>query len=229
MDIEGSPTTPPAAPSRASALAGLVLAFAWPLVLWIPGLSTHQITNVRDDVVGTLIKWLVVALLAGIAFGVQKRRPADLGLRPLGGGDVVAAIGAFAVALVLGGVAGRLVSLPSSVTDLQKLAAVPLSLRIVVVLTAALTEEFTYRGFGIEELALFTGRRWIAGALSLVLFTVSHAGLYGASAALLVPGLVGAVLTALYLWRRNLGSCALMHAIMDGLFVVLLPSLAHPR
>jgi len=114
--------------------------------------------------------------------------------------------------------------MPASLSDLQKLAAVPLGLRIVVVLTAAICEEFIYRGFGIEELAYLTGRRWLAGLLSLILFTVSHAGLYGISAALIIPGLVGAVLTGLYLWRRNLLSCMLMHAIMDGIFVIVIPA-----
>jgi hypothetical protein len=48
----------------------------------------------------------------------------------------------------------RIVAMPSSLIDLQKMAAVPLNLRIAVVLTAAICEEFMYRGFGIEELAL---------------------------------------------------------------------------
>src|ERR1017187_453021 len=112
--------------------------------------------------------------------------------------------------------ASRFVAMPSSVSVLRKLAAIPLELRIAVVLTAAITEEFIYRGFGIEELAYLTGKRWLAGVLSLILFTVSHAGLYGMSAALIVPGLAGAVLTGLYLWRHNLPSCMLMHAIIDG-------------
>jgi membrane protease YdiL (CAAX protease family) len=82
-----------------------------------------------------------------------------------------------------------------------------------------------YRGFGIEELALLTGHRWLAGSLSLVFFTLAHAGLYGFSAALAIPGLTGAVLTLLYLWRRNLWSCILMHLLIDGLFFVLVPAL----
>jgi membrane protease YdiL (CAAX protease family) len=107
----------------------------------------------------------------------------------------------------------------------QDLAAVPLSLRVAIVLTAAFCEEFMYRGFGIEELTLLTRSRWLAGILSLVFFTLAHAGLYGFSAALVIPGVTGAVLTLLYLWRRNLFSCILMHTLIDGLFVVLIPAL----
>ena len=53
---------------------------------------------------------------------------------------------------------------------------------------------------------------------------MSHAGVYGISVALIVPGLVGAVLTGLYLWRRDLLSCMLMHAIMDAIFVIVIPA-----
>jgi len=34
---------------------------------------------------------------------------------------------------------------------------------------------------------------------------------------------MGAALTLLYLWRRNLPVCMLMHAIVDGIFVILVP------
>jgi membrane protease YdiL (CAAX protease family) len=159
-----------------------------------------------------------------IAFAIQRWRPSELGIRWLRWRDVLACLAGVIVAFALSGAASRFVVMPSSVSDLRKLAAVPLELRIVVVLTAAICEEFIYRGFGIEELAYLTGKRWLAGLLSLVLFTVSHAGLYGRSVALIIPGLVGAVLTGLYLWRRNLLSCMLMHAIMDGILVVVIPA-----
>jgi membrane protease YdiL (CAAX protease family) len=216
-------------PARASSVLGLALAFGWPLALLIPGLSTHQVTNVHDDLVGAVIKWLVVLALCAIAFGIQRRKPGELGVRPLGWRDALAAMGAFVLALILSGAASRFVTMPSSVSDLNKLAAVPLGVRVVVVLTAAICEEFMYRGFGIEQLASLLGNRWLGGLLSLVLFTVSHAGLYGWSAALVIPGIVGAVVTGLYLWRRNLPACMLMHAIIDGMFLLLMPALIHTK
>lgn len=213
----GSPATVPA-------LIGLAVAFGWPLLLLIPGVSTHQITNTHDDIVDLCIKWLVVSVLCLIAFSVQRWRPAALGIRWLGWRDALAGLAGVIVAFVLSGAASRLVVMPSSVADLRKLGAVPLELRIAVVLTAAICEEFMYRGFGIEALAYLTSKRWLAGVLSLIVFTVSHAGLYGLSAALIIPGLVGGVLTVLYLWRRNLVSCMLMHAIVDGIVVVVIPA-----
>jgi len=118
----------------------------------------------------------------------------------------MAAVGSVMIALVLSGAATRRVTLPSSITGLQKLASLSLGLRIAVVLSAAIREEFIYRGFGIEELADVTGRPWLAGLLSLLLFTAAHAGLYGLSAALIIPGLVGAVLTGLHCAGEPSGS-----------------------
>jgi len=113
--------------------------------------------------------------------------------------------------------------------DMHKLAAVRFAVRFGLVLTAAVSEEFLYRGYGIEELAHLTGNYSIAGLLSLLIFTASHAGLYGFSRSLIIPCLVGAVLTGLYLWRRNLPACMLMHFLMDGLFLLLVPTLAGAR
>ncbi len=214
----------PRSRARFAALAGLALAFAWPLFFAIPGVSTHRLTNVRDDLVNVGVKWLVVAVLGAIAFGVQRFDRADLGIRRLGGSGVLTALAAVLLSLGLGGIIGRLVHLPSSVTDLRALASVPLAVRIAVVLTAAFCEEFIYRGFMIEELAVLTGRRAVAALLSLVLFGVGHAGLYGVSAALLLPTVIGAVLTGLYLWKRNLGACVLAHAILDGIFLLIAPA-----
>jgi membrane protease YdiL (CAAX protease family) len=216
-------------PTRLSALIGLVVAFGWPLLLLIPGLSTHQITNIHDDIVNVSVKWLVVIVLCVIAFAVQRRGPSELGMRMLGWRDGLAALGGVIVAFILSGAAGRIVAMPSSLTDLHKIAAVPLNLRIAVVLTAAVCEEFMYRGFGIEEIAYVIGKRWLAGLLSLILFTFSHAGLYGMSATLIIPALVGAVLTGLYLWRRNLPSCMLMHAVMDAIFIIVIPAMVQAK
>jgi len=215
--------------AKASALIGVVIAFGWPLLVAATGISTHRITSVHDDTVVVWNEWLVVAILCVFAFAIQRRRPSEFGIRRMGWRDVLAGLGAAIVGFVLTGVATRVVVFPSSLTDPQKLAAVPLGLRVAVVLTAALCEEFIYRGFGIEELAFLTGKRWLAGLISLVLFTFSHAGLYGLSLALIVPGILGAVLTVLYLWRNNLFSCAIMHAIIDGIMILIIPAVIHTR
>jgi CAAX protease family protein len=227
--MEGFLDTKPSSRPRLPAVIGLVIAFGWPLILMIPGVSTHSLTSVRDNVIDMLLKWVVVAVLGVIVFSVQRWGAPDLGIRGLGWRDILAALAGVAAAFILSGIATSVVRMPSSVSNVRGLAEAPMGLRIAMVLTAAITEEFIYRGFGIEELASLTGSRWLGGVLSWILFSVSHAGLYGLSAALLVPALVGGVLTALYLWRRNLPSCMLMHAIIDGTMILLVPALMHVR
>jgi membrane protease YdiL (CAAX protease family) len=219
-------TPEPGSPGKRLSIAGLAVAFGWPLLFAIPGVSAHKLTDVRDEVVNIGVKWAVLLVLCAIAFLIRRWKPCDLGIRGLGLVDVLAALGGLLIAFVLSGIASHIVAMPTSLSDLRKLAAVPLGLRIALVLTAAVCEEFIYRGYAIEELAYLTGSSWLAGLLSWLVFALSHVGLYGVSRALIIPALVGAVLTGLYLWRRSLPACMLMHSLMDGIFLILVPAVA---
>jgi|SRR5215831_6011308 len=213
-----------AAPAKGFVLIGVAIAFAWPLVLSIPGVSGQNITDIRDDAVNIGVKWLVVAVLCMIAFWAQLRSPSEFGIRGVRGRDVLAAIGGVIIGMVLSGVANRMAATPLSVDDLGEIATVPVSLRAALIVTAGICEEFIYRGFAIEALTLLTGKRWLSAVLAWAFFTVGHAPLYDLSTALIIPGTLGAVLTVLYLWRRNLASCILMHVIVDVVFLVMLPA-----
>ena len=215
--------------TKLSAIVGLMVAFGWPLLVSFLGLSTHELTDVHGDIVNIWTKWLVAFVLCFIAFLIQRRSPSEFGIRWLGWRDSLLALAAVILALALSGVAIRLVAVPASLSNLTKIATVPLSLRVAVLLSAAICEEFIYRGFAIEELAYLMRNRWLAGLLSLAFFTAAHFRLYGLSAALIIPALVGAVFTALYLWRHNLPCCMLVHAIMDGIFLLVMPAIVQPK
>jgi membrane protease YdiL (CAAX protease family) len=102
---------------------------------------------------------------------------------------------------------------------------VPFSVRLGLVVTAAVCEEFIFRGFGIEELASLTGSVWFAGLVTWLGFSMAHVASYGLGPALVFFALLGAFLTVLYLWRRNLPYCNLLHAILDGVSIFLGPAL----
>ena len=214
-----------AARTKWLALIGLTIAFGWPLILLIPGVSGCNITSIRDDGVNIGLKWLVVAGLCVIVFRAQGRPLSEVGISGVRWRDVLAAIGGTVVGVVLAGVVGRIVAIKASVNDLQEIAAVPLSLRVTLVLTAGICEEFIYRGFAIEELIFLKSKGWLSAVVTWAFFTVSHALPNKLSTALLIPGTLGAVLTGLYLWRRNLASCMLMHAMVDTVFLVVLPAM----
>jgi membrane protease YdiL (CAAX protease family) len=106
----------------------------------------------------------------------------------------------------------------------QHFAAVPFGVRLSLVLTAGICEEAIFRGFLIEQLRDWTGSIGVAAWTSLVLFSLPHAWFYGFTLALLIPALLGGSLIWLYVLRRNLPVCMLMHAMVDGYSLLLVPA-----
>lgn len=200
---------------------GLLLAFGFPIVF---AGTTQKITDMRNDALVMAVEWSVTAIVAVIAFRVQGWSLEHFGIRSFGWRDVLAAAGVLVVTTAATGVAVRLVQMPpTSVDDLRQLAAMPIVFRLALVLTAGICEEFLFRGYGIEELSSWTGSRWWAAAVSIVFFGLGHSARYGFSLALLVPTLIGAFLTLLYVWRRNLVVCMILHSVIDGIVILLVP------
>jgi membrane protease YdiL (CAAX protease family) len=104
-----------------------------------------------------------------------------------------------------------------------RLLGLPLATRILLVVTAGVCEEFLFRGFGIAVLSQLTGNRWLSGLLSLAAFTVAHAGLFGWNSALLIPCILGLILTLLFLLRGNLFIGMIVHTLIDAVSLILLP------
>jgi membrane protease YdiL (CAAX protease family) len=209
------------------AAAGVAIVFLWPFVF----LGGHQkITDVHEDLKIMAGEWVATLAVAFIAFRLQGRNPSWLRIRMFGWRDLLAMVAAIAAAVLLLSVVGRFVhSNAISPEDLRQLPNVPLVFRLSLVLTAGICEEFLYRGFAIEELGILTGDRRLAALFSLLFFTLAHIGRYGFGAALLIPGIIGAMLTLLYLWRSNLPVCMLMHAIFDGFALIVVPFLLASR
>lgn len=98
-----------------------------------------------------------------------------------------------------------------------------LTVAFLTVLRAGISEEVFYRGFAISRLEEMVGSKWIAAAISLVLFAGFHyrqgwAGIFLAFT-------IGAVLTAFFLWKRNLLAAIFAHFLVDFIPNVLLPLL----
>lgn len=94
----------------------------------------------------------------------------------------------------------------------------------LTVARAGIAEEVFYRGYAIERLEALTGSRWIAALVPLVCFAAFH---YRQGAAGVFVALVlGAILTGLYLWKRNLIANIIAHFLVDFIPNVLLPLLA---
>jgi uncharacterized protein len=89
---------------------------------------------------------------------------------------------------------------------------------------AGIAEEVFYRGYAIERIEALTGSRWAAALIPLIMFAAFHyrQGLPGIVVALVL----GAILTAFYLWKRNLIANIIAHFLVDFIPNVLLPLLA---
>jgi membrane protease YdiL (CAAX protease family) len=85
----------------------------------------------------------------------------------------------------------------------DQLIAAPFWWRFISVVRAAVAEEILFRGFAIERLQELTGSAKFASIFSCVVFAVEHVGFWNWSH-LLIAGFAGALLTVLYIWRRNM-------------------------
>jgi membrane protease YdiL (CAAX protease family) len=91
---------------------------------------------------------------------------------------------------------------------------VPLWLQTATMARAGMVEEILFRGYAIERIEALTGSKWLAGAISGLIFVAVHLSGWGA-AQLIVVAFGAAILTCLYLYRRDLASNMLAHFLAD--------------
>lgn len=116
---------------------------------------------------------------------------------------------------------------PEQIELQQSLFRLPLGHRCFVVVTAAVTEEMLYRGYAIGIGQHLLGSVWLACVISVAVFTLAH---FRQGLANLVPVLVCAlVITLLFTFTRNLWACIIVHAILDGIAVLVMPGIAARR
>lgn len=84
---------------------------------------------------------------------------------------------------------------------------------IAMCLTAALCEEFVYRGFGIRVLQARGVRTWLALPMASTSFVFVH-GLAGVFA-FPIYFTIGLLFCGLFVWRRTLAPGICMHALLD--------------
>ena len=157
------------------------------------------------------------------AVRLEKLPPSAIGLRR----PTIATI-ALAVALL----AAAVVLLPAFTEPIVKwlgaeqrdagvreLAMLPLWFRLVLAVTGGTIEETLYRGYALGRLQALTGSRWVAGLTVVVIFTLAHIPPWGAVFALAGVLPFSALMTAAYLWRRDLVANSAAHsaALVVGL------------
>ena len=178
-----------------------------------------------EVLVGYAVSWLLVAAVLLLVVAGEHLPVSSVGLRAMSRRDGFLAVAAgvllsllvpvlTVVANALSGAVGS-----SEIVDLGTNTTV--GLVTLGVVTAAVTEEVLFRGYAIERLAALTGRPWLAGAISLVFFVSVHLATWSPAHTFGVVLPLGAALTGLYLWKRNLAIVIVAHLLVDAPLVIL--------
>ncbi len=177
---------------------------------------------------GAVRGWsLTLALVAVVLFweGLPLR---SIGFRGFSWRDVLWGVAGFILGLLAFGVSVPLVQAlgvgGDAASGVARLATLPFTVRLLLVLTAAVTEEVLFRGYPIERVTALTGSPWWGAGITYVVFVGLHASFWGVGGAIQI-GAWSLIVTALYLRRRSLLPCIIMHVLNDAWAFLLLPML----
>lgn len=207
-------------------IAGLAVALCGiPLVELVASIFFTDAGLTEIAVRDILAKWLLAGVVVGIAVYVERRSLSSIGIKAPGWKDIVGAILAFLLGAVSYPFTTPLVEslgLETTVGGLERVAAFPLLFVVALALTAAITEEILYRSYPIERISELTGSSVVGGGVTFALFVLFHIPFWGLGGTLQIS--VNAILlTLLYIWRRNLFTVILAHAITDIYAFVIIP------
>ncbi len=163
--------------------------------------------------------WVYAALLVAYVLRVEHRPLASIGLRRPGWKTVVygvlAAVVMIATVVLSYNVIFPLLGLQMNHAATARITRHPQWLQMLIFARAAVVEEILYRGYPIERIQQLTGSKWIAFAVSVVVFTLAHLAGWG-GAQLIVAGFGAVILGLLYLWRRDLPCNMIAHFLVDA-------------
>lgn len=214
-------------------LVGIFLAlFGAPVIALFGPKLERSFGTIVGSIVGLSGIVAIVVITLTVVFRFEHQSLASLGLRPLRWQSVALglALAAFFMYVFTPAVVWMLSRLPFGgfESGLAKTAAVPSWLLAITVLIVATAEEILYRGYAVERLAGFTESYWIAGAISVVVFGVAHIPNWGLGAAM-STFLSGAVLTAFYIWQRDLTANIVAHVVTDVMGIIVMPAFAQSK
>ena len=201
---------------RRLAIIGLVILLALaalPLGRWLA-----PDDNLASRLVREAIWWAIGALVLLWVRRVEHLPFTSIGLRGLSlrgiGWGVAAALALIASFMVSYALIFPAFGLAMNQAAVASVTHLPLWLQTATMLRAGVVEEIVFRGYAIERIRTLTGSRWAAGLLSAGVFIAVHVGSWG-YAQLIVVAFGAAILTMLYIWRRDLASNMIAHFLAD--------------
>lgn len=199
-------------------------------LIGVPAIGTLELSSLANSesaqfLVSDLIKWAVaLGVLAVVVYG-ERASLGSIGLRWPSVGDLLIGVG-IGLAAVIGGLVatGAAISIfdlvPPSVAS--AFGSMSFEQRLLIILTAVVTEEILWRGYPMERLAQVTGHMGTAAVLSGAVFVAVHYPAWGLVGA--IPQVVFAIaLVGLYAWRRQLAACMAAHLVINVAMLLVLP------
>jgi membrane protease YdiL (CAAX protease family) len=212
-------------PTRLTTVSGFLVLLLIPLATWFSRSQTGSIESAFLWEIGTA--WAITVLLLVVVLGAERQPLASIGIRLVGWRDLGWAMGGFVVGVVTFMITGPIVQalgLGDVGGGIDFLAQLPVWARLGIAVTAGVTEEVLFRGFLIERLYALTGHLGLAGAISYAIFVLLHLPFWGMGGTIQI-GVWSLLVTYLYVKRRNLPACILMHTLNDAFAFIIVPIL----
>lgn len=217
--------SPERMPLKASTMAGLIISLF--------GLAFFAVWY-RDwfgiTVPSVLIREGLIFLLVGLLFFIIRREgldPTSIGLHFRAVGKsiawgmlffVLSMVGILLCALLMQSLGWKIGG-----EEAGAYKDIPVWVLFIMVLRAGIAEEVFYRGYAIERIRALTGSTAIAVSIPLLIFSVGH--FRQGPGGILISFVAGAILTATYLWKKDLLANMIAHFTVDFLPNVALPLL----
>jgi membrane protease YdiL (CAAX protease family) len=205
-------------------IVGLIFVLTWQLVL--PTIDPVLAALHASPFFGNLREWAAGLLVLALILWWERLPLSSIGWRAISRRDLLWAVAAFLIGSLLIFATNKMMvalHLPNmGQTITTQFTGASIAAGMFVAFTAGITEEIMYRGFMIERLAAWTGSLGWGAAIAVMAFAASHVLFWG-----IVPSIQIAiwslVITAFYVWRRNLGACMIMHILTDSFGLVIAP------
>ncbi len=213
---------------RIATFVGLFVALGFPFVLdLLFGRRPEDLAIPSRAILFVAEEWILALVLLGIVLLWEKQPLTSIGIKTMSWRDVLwgvigFVVGAFSFILTTPLVTA--LGLGTTSSGIAQLASTPIALRIAIVITAGVTEEILFRGYPIERLNKLTGHLGLSALIAYVVFVLLHIPFWGLGGTIQI-GVWSIIVTILYVKRRNLPACMLMHVLNDAYAFILLPML----
>ncbi|WEJ35087.1 CPBP family intramembrane glutamic endopeptidase [Devosia sp. SD17-2] len=160
-----------------------------------------------------LWNWLAVGALLTFVLLVERRSVSSILIKRPNSKDIETVLFYWGIAMAWSWLAMTLLPVEQD-PGTASLVALSIPVLLGMIITTAITEEILFRGYPIERINEMTSTTWIGLAVSFAVFLVPHLTFFGPGW-LLYHGGGTVMIYALYLRRRNLVACMLLHFLVN--------------